>query len=124
MRGLAPGKSDTAAVEWLDAVVTRKVEGLVPELAFAEVANAFLVQVRADRFALDDAEHAVRSLAELPLRGVALSELAPPALILARRHGLSVYYGCYLALAEATGAALVTADRRLAGAAPTSVLLP
>jgi predicted nucleic acid-binding protein len=104
--------------------VRRRVEAIVPELAFAEVANAFLVQVRAGRFTLADTVAASRAAAALPLRVVGLRELAPEAMLLAGHHDLSAYDGCYLALAEATGATLVTADRRLADAAPAAALLP
>lgn len=52
-----------------------------------------------------------------------LSALAGPALRLSLDRDLSVYDACYLALAEATGATLVTADRGLAAAATDAVLL-
>ena len=49
--------------------------------------------------------------------------LALDALSLAVDRGVSGYDAMYLALAEATDAALVTADRRLAAAATRSELL-
>jgi predicted nucleic acid-binding protein len=124
VRALAPGTEDDTAVDWLERAVTGELEALVPELVFAEVANALLVQVRAGAFRLADAEAAVRLLAALPVRSVGLRELAAEALVVSAQAGLSVYDGCYLALAEATRAVLVTADRRLAEASSKGALRP
>ena len=52
-----------------------------------------------------------------------LAPLVGPALVLAVDRGLSLYDGCYLALAEAEQAVLVTADRRLAAAATNAELV-
>jgi predicted nucleic acid-binding protein len=53
-----------------------------------------------------------------------LHELAPPALAVALARRVSAYDACYLVLAEAANAVLVTADRALADLAPRSALLP
>jgi predicted nucleic acid-binding protein len=49
--------------------------------------------------------------------------LAPAALALALARGLSVYDAASVALAEASDAILVTADRVLAAATPGAVLI-
>jgi predicted nucleic acid-binding protein len=70
------------------------------------------------------ARDVLRAAIALPLRTVPLSVLSVPALERALSGRISVYDSCYLELAEAAGATLVTADRRLARAAPRSALLP
>lgn len=123
LRGLL-GREDPAAAEWIDAAVRRAPEALVPDLAFAEVANALAVSARAGRLAPEDGERTLDALVALPLRSIPSRELAPPALRLALSRAVSAYDGCYLALAEAADAVLVTTDRRLAAAATRSALLP
>ncbi|MFN2471139.1 MAG: PIN domain-containing protein [Gaiellaceae bacterium] len=59
-----------------------------------------------------------------PLEVVRGWALVPAAHRLALVHGLMVYDACCLALAEAPGAMVVTADRRLASVAKQSALLP
>ena len=49
---------------------------------------------------------------------------AADALVLAREIGLSAYDATYVPLTEATGATLVTADRRLAAAVTRAALIP
>ena len=60
----------------------------------------------------------------MPLDARPLAPLIASAFALSYDRGLSVYDGCYLALANAERATLVTADRRLAGAAQDVLLLP
>jgi predicted nucleic acid-binding protein len=66
----------------------------------------------------------MRLILDVPLRVVSLRSLAVDALALAREIGLSVYDATYALLAEATGATLVTADRRLAAAVERVALIP
>lgn len=61
---------------------------------------------------------------ELPLEVVSLRVLGDAPFALAVARGLSAYDACYAALAEASGAVLVTADVELAGAMRRSALLP
>lgn len=124
MRGLVSVGGDDSAAEWIEEVVRGEVDALVPGLAFAEVANAFAVQVRNGAFALADADRALDLVLELPLRRVSLAPLVKEALALAVAKEVSVYDACYLALAEASGSVLVTADRRLAERASNAALLP
>jgi predicted nucleic acid-binding protein len=92
-------------------------------LVYAELGNALLSYVRAEKMTAGDASAALRIVVALPLRAHRLGELAPSALALAVETGLSVYDCCYAALAESLDAPLVTADRRLAGAVPLAELL-
>jgi predicted nucleic acid-binding protein len=113
VRALADG--EPAAAQWV-ARALDDVEVSVPSLVFAEVGNALAGYVRAAKLpargALDRLEFTVR----VPRRVSEIGELAPAALGLAISRGLSVCDACYAVLAEAEGAVLVTADRRLAGA--------
>jgi predicted nucleic acid-binding protein len=100
------------------------VEGYVPDLVFAETANAFAGYVRAGAFDEAEARAKLLYLTELPLRTASLRSLAPDALSVALEHGLSVYDACYAVLAETAEAVLVTADVRLGRAAARMALLP
>jgi predicted nucleic acid-binding protein len=108
----------------MKAAVDGRVEALAPELVFAEVANALAVSTRGRKIGAADARDALRATIALPLRAVPLRLLSAPALERALAERISVYDACYLELAEAAGATLVTADRRLARATTRSALLP
>ena len=95
-----------------------------PDLVYGEVANALLRYVRAGRLAAADADEAMRLILEVPLRVVSLRSLALDALMLSREIRLSAYDATYVLLAEATGATLVTADRRLAAAVDLVAVIP
>lgn len=97
---------------------------LAPELVFAEVANAVAVNVRAKTIGIREARDVLRATIALPLQAVPLRLLSVPALERAMAGRISAYDACYLELAEAAGATLVTADRRLARTAANSALLP
>ena len=71
-----------------------------------------------------DADEAMGLILEVPLRVVSLRSLAADALMLAQEIGLSAYDATYVLLTEATGATLVTADRRLAAAVGRVALIP
>jgi predicted nucleic acid-binding protein len=94
-----------------------------PELLLVETANALTLYVRAGRMTPSQAARALSDVLALRLRLEPLEALVAPALEAALRHGISAYDACYLALAEQTGALLVTADRRLAGVAGRSELV-
>jgi predicted nucleic acid-binding protein len=115
---------DTAAEAWIAALVRGDVEGLVPDLVFAEAANGFRGYVRAGELDAADARTKLTLIVALPLRVASVRSLADDALTTALETGLSVYDACYVALAVAGGATLVTADRRLADSAPRAALLP
>ena len=101
-----------------------RVEGLAPDLVFAEAANALRGSVRAGRLDYADARAKLTLLVAVPLRIASLRSLVEDALATAVELNLSVYDACYVALATAADATLVTADRRLADAAPRAALLP
>ena len=63
-------------------------------------------------------------LLEVPLESVPGNRLAKQALALGITRRLSTYDASYLALSLGMDAVLVTADRRLAGHAERSALLP
>jgi predicted nucleic acid-binding protein len=115
---------DAAAEEWVAALAAGQVEGLAPDLVYAEVANALCLYVRDAALSAEDADAKLRLLIELPLRIASLKSVAADALALAVERPLSVYDASYLVLAEAADAVLVTADRRLAQAAKRAALLP
>jgi predicted nucleic acid-binding protein len=118
------GENDSAGAAWIEAVVAGHIRGLVPELAFAEVANALAVSVRARDVRTDQAHGALNRVLGLPLDVVRLNLLIREALRRALASRISVYDACYLVAADAFDAVLVTADRRLARAARKSALLP
>jgi predicted nucleic acid-binding protein len=111
------------AKSWLDRLVAGDVTAVVPDLLYAEVANAFLIGLRNGRLRLDQAIDSLAAVAELPFEvrpcrlvfGIAFATAVP--------FGLTAYDAHYFALAEAEGAVLVTADRALAAAASRGVLL-
>jgi len=98
--------------------------GIVPELAYAEVGQAFLKYVRAGYLEGDRARIALADLESLPLERRPLRGLTLPALELSLRTGTSLYDSVYLALAQQFDAVLVTADRRLAKLAGRAELIP
>ena len=98
--------------------------GLAPDLIRLELANALSLQARIDRLEADDVREWLGLALAVPLEITASSELVLDAFELSLGSALSVYDACYAVLADAHGAVLVTADRRLAAAYPRSALLP
>jgi predicted nucleic acid-binding protein len=115
---------DSRASDWFAAVWSGRVSAHVPDLVYAEVASSFLKYVRAGRMTAEQADERLAYLLDAPFEPVAAWLLARQALALALIRGLSAYDACYLALALGYDAVLVTADRRLAGKAEQSALLP
>ena len=111
------------ATVWVERIESRQVEAFAPDLIYAEVANALLVQARNGFLDLEAAAGAVDVLRRLPIHSLPLREIAVPALRIADSTGLSAYDACYVAVAVQAEAVLVTADARVAEAAPQSVLL-
>lgn len=87
---------------------------VAPELLDLEVASVLRGQIRAGALDARRAQLALTDLLELPL------QRAPHRPLLARcwelRDNLTIYDASYVALAEALGADLLTADRRLSRA--------
>ena len=93
---------------------------LAPDLLFIELASVGAKRVRRGLSTLEEAAYAVTSISVLIDQVAPTAELCERAFHLAARHGFSAYDGAYLALAERSGAVLLTADTkliRLAGAA-------
>jgi predicted nucleic acid-binding protein len=105
-----------AAREWTRAIERRTIRASAPDLIYAEVGQAVLRYVRSRRLDAGNAGEIVEAILEFPLRVVPLGSLVGAALTVAIERELSVYDACYVALAEAAGATLITADRRLADA--------
>ena len=123
VRAVRAGEPEDAALGWIDAANEGRVDALAPEVLFAEVANAMLGYVRAGSVLLRTATSILDDLLRLPIKSIALRELAVPALQLAAVRQLTVYDACYLVLAEQANATLVTADRALAAATADVILL-
>jgi predicted nucleic acid-binding protein len=117
-------EEDAAARGWTAAMLREEVEALAPDLLFAEAANALLVVARAGQLEFDAAEVILGEIVALPIRAFAVRDLVPAAFGIAFARGLTPYDACYLVVAESWDAVLVTADRKLAAAAPRSELVP
>jgi predicted nucleic acid-binding protein len=95
------------------ALVLSGVTILAPDLIFSEVANVAAKKFRRGQVSMDLAQDAVADVGKLISEVISASSLAVAAFDLAASHGFSAYDGIYLALADARGAVLATADERL-----------
>jgi len=116
------GESEDA-FRWFEGIESGEVEGLAPDLLYAEVAHGLTRQIRANRMTIEQAQDAIRTVVEYPLVTTPSRLLAPAACMVAVSKSVTAYDAHYLALAEAEDAVLVTADRALASAATRGVLL-
>ncbi|MFB3883405.1 MAG: type II toxin-antitoxin system VapC family toxin [Armatimonadota bacterium] len=99
---------------------------LVPDLLFVECANILWKKVRRESYPIGIAKRNLAELKELVLSATPSSDLMERALEIACAHGVTAYDACYVALSEAAGAPLMTADRQLAATlsgSPFDVLL-
>ena len=94
--------------------VERDLEVAIPDLADVETISAFRKRLRAGLLSEPRCARAIRDLMSLPFPRFPASGLLERAFEL--RDTLSVYDAIYVALAEALGCELVTADARLARA--------
>lgn len=110
------------AVKWLveeehsdlaAAVLGEPGRRLVPELLFAEVGNALWKRQRSGELDATAVAGALRALPQLVHEVVPILGVVERAAGIACGIGHPVYDCVYLALAEAHGAELVTADRKL-----------
>lgn len=100
-----------------DGAARRAVAGeavAIPHLADSEVANALRGQVRGGHVSAEAATAALAAWARLGLRRFAALGLLPRVWEL--RENLTAYDATYVALAEALGSTLLTADAALAAA--------
>ena len=114
---------DPEALDWLGRIAREEVHAACPDLLYAEVANAVLVQHRAGELTHAQAQDVIDATVAAPFASETVGTLAGPALGVARERGLSAYDACYVVLAETMGATLITADRRLASATANAVLI-
>jgi predicted nucleic acid-binding protein len=99
----------------LARAVLRVADHLIaPELLFIEMASLAAKQARRGLAPSAAAANAVNSVVDLIDEAAPLSGLAPRAFALAEAHGFSAYDATYLALAEARGLRVITADDKLA----------
>ena len=89
-----------------------RVELWAPDLVYPESASALRKLVRLRAIAAADAETAVENLAELPISIAGTAALMRD--VWRMQAFLTPYDACYVALADALSAELVTAERKLA----------
>ena len=99
------------------AVVRSHARMVAPDLIFAELASVAAKRVRRGHVSADVAGRMLSRAPDLLDEVFPLKPLAPRAFELAVEHGFSAYDALYLALAQARGARMVTADARLAARA-------
>ena len=114
---------DVEAVNWLSRIASDEIRAACPDLLYAEVTNAVLVQQRAGRLTEDRARRVLDATQAVPFVTEIFKNLAIAAWIVASERGLSAYDACYVVLAETLDATLITADRRLAAATTDAVLI-
>ena len=90
---------------------------IAPDLFHLEIANIAVKRVRRGTASEPAASAAVVGASRIVDEFVAHGALTPHAYALARDHSFSAYDAAYLALADARGLKLLTADAKLAGLA-------
>jgi predicted nucleic acid-binding protein len=103
----------------LRSYVERDVEFVVPDLFWAEVANALCKGARQKRWRREDAEEGIRDLSEYDFETVSSVSLMEEAVPIALKFGISLYDCLYVALAFQGKIELITADERLVNALAT-----
>ena len=89
----------------------------VPELALVESAQVLLKKERAGFLAPDESDEIIRNIKSIPMEIRRHRDILEPAILLARKHSLTVYDAMFLALSKKQNAQLVTADKKLHNAA-------
>ncbi len=109
-----PGELSARSERLLGDVLDRKVHLVVPTLWHYETVNVLRSAVLRKRLSEPAAKKALHLLSEIPVEVVDPERQGRPAILeAALRHRLSAYDACYLALADARGVGLVTADSDL-----------
>jgi len=96
---------------------------LAPDLVLSESTNTLVKYCRGGLLARADAAVLLGEILALPLEIRSSRSLLPAALTISLERGITAYDACYVALAEAAHAPLLTADRRLAAAYERSELI-
>lgn len=99
---------------------SEKIEFIVPDLLFYEVANAIKAFIRAKRITFTTGSRYLQRLLDLNLLLVHSSELISQTLKLAHKLDISVYDASYVTLAKSQKLSLYTADRKLLDKIPSS----
>jgi predicted nucleic acid-binding protein len=116
LKWVLPERGSAEAVELRDGLAASGAPAYVPDLFWAEAANALWRLTRVGDRGIDAAE--ARALLEVlraaPLTTEPVGPLAARALEIACATGLTAYDAAYVAVAEVRGAEVWTADERLA----------
>ncbi len=111
------------AADILDQIAAGATVGHAPDLLVPEVSSALALAVRTERRSLEDAQSLFGLLTASPIELHLTAPLAPAAIRLSAGSTLSAYDSFYAVLAAVLELPLVTADRRLAAAVPSAVLV-
>jgi predicted nucleic acid-binding protein len=98
------------ALEFLEKHLAGEIQLVAPSLLEYEVLNGLLYAGKRGRIKEDIIRKAAEGLAGL---GIELKPSSPRVLKFAGAFGISIYDSAYLAVAEAEGCPLITADDRL-----------
>lgn len=108
-----PEEGEDAAFEVFEAGASGEATLIAPDLILAEVGNVFWLRYRRGHIARERVLEAWDSFREAGISLAESGELMALALEISLDTGCAVYDALYVALAEAEGAKLVTADRKL-----------
>lgn len=102
------------AFDLLQANTVGRCPFIVPDLFWSELTHIFVKAVRRRRITPRHAGVSLRNAQSVDIVEMKSRDLAERALALANTHGITGYEAIYAALAQSTGAPLITADKRLA----------